>query len=148
MANIITIVSSIMSCIFCDIVEGKREGHFVYEDESHVAFLDKYPIDKGHTLVVPKKHFERITDMDESGVGALFSQVPRIARAIMGATKASAFSLAQNNGRAAKQIIPHVHIHIIPRYDETGSMWTKRTIPSSDELDALARQIRAQMDRS
>ena len=46
-----------MACIFCDILDGKRDGHIVYEDEEHLAFLDKYPIDDGHTLVIPKKHW-------------------------------------------------------------------------------------------
>jgi histidine triad (HIT) family protein len=131
-----------LDCIFCDIISKNREGHFIYEDKSHVAFLDKYPIDKGHALVVPKKHHEKITDMPQEKVGELFSKIPRIAKAIMKTTGAVAFSLAQNNGRAAKQIIPHVHVHIIPRYAEMGAVWTKRTIPSSDELDALANQIK------
>ena len=47
-----------MTCIFCDILAGKRDGHIVYEDENHIALLDKYPIDDGHTLVIPKKHYE------------------------------------------------------------------------------------------
>lgn len=138
----------VLSCIFCDIISKKREGHFIYEDEDHVAFLDKYPIDKGHSLVVPKKHHEKITDMDPQSVGNLFSQIPKIVRAIMAATNADAFSLAQNNGRAAKQIIPHVHVHIIPRYSEVGAIWTKRTIPSPDELDELAQKIRLHMEKS
>jgi len=131
-----------LSCIFCDIISKNREGHFIYEDDSHVAFLDKYPIDKGHVLVVPKHHFEKITDMPENEVGELFSKIPKIAKAIMTSTGAVAFSLAQNNGRAAKQIIPHVHVHIIPRYAEMGAVWTKRTIPSSEELDILAGTIK------
>lgn len=134
-----------MSCIFCDIISKNREGHFIYEDENHVAFLDKYPIDKGHALVVPKKHYEKIIDMPESNVGNLFSAIPKIARAILSATQADAFSLAQNNGRAAKQIIPHVHVHIIPRYESMGAIWTKRTIPSSDELESLAKKIREKL---
>ncbi|MDG7049894.1 MAG: HIT family protein [Nitrososphaerota archaeon] len=132
-----------MDCIFCDIISSNREGHFIYEDENHVAFLDKYPIDKGHTLVVPKQHYEKITDMPEEKVGVLFSKIPKIAQAIMKTTGAVAFSLAQNNGRAAKQIIPHVHVHIIPRYAEMGAVWTKRTIPSSDELNSQASQIKS-----
>jgi histidine triad (HIT) family protein len=131
-----------MSCIFCDIISGTRDGHFIYQDNDHVAFLDKYPIDKGHALVLPKKHYEKITDMDPKNVGELFSQIPKIVKAIMSATKADAFSLAQNNGRAAKQIIPHVHVHIIPRYNEMGAVWTKRTIPTPEDLEALAQQIR------
>jgi len=134
-----------MSCIFCDIISKNREGHFIYEDDSHVAFLDKYPIDKGHALVVPKHHYEKIIDMPEQGVGELFSQIPKIARAILAATQADAFSLAQNNGRAAKQIIPHVHVHIIPRYESMGAIWTKRTIPSFEELEDLAKKIKERL---
>ena len=114
-----------MTCIFCDILAGKRDGHIVYEDKNHIAFLDKYPIDDGHTLVIPKKHYERITDMDSNDVGEIFSIVPKIAKAVLSGAGADAFSLAQNNGKAAKQIIPHVHIHIIPRYNNKGTVWTK-----------------------
>lgn len=131
-----------MNCIFCDILSGIRPGHIIYEDTSHVAFLDKYPIDIGHSLVVPKTHHERITDMDTQAVGDLFSIVPKIANAILAATSADAFSLGQNNGRAAKQIIPHVHIHIIPRYNHKGTIWTKRSISSDEELFTLAKKIK------
>ena len=132
-----------MSCIFCDILSGVRDGHILYEDSSHVAFLDKYPIDIGHSLIVPKKHYERITDMDSKSVGDLFSIVPKIANAILSATDADAFSLGQNNGRAAKQIIPHVHVHIIPRYNHKGTIWTKRSISNEEELDILAKKIKS-----
>lgn len=131
-----------MTCIFCDILSGKRIGHLLYEDKYHVAFLDKYPIDVGHSLVVPKEHHERITDMDPNSVGALFSIVPKIANAILDATGADAFSLGQNNGKAAKQIIPHVHVHIIPRYNSKGTIWTKRGISSDEELSSLAKKIK------
>ncbi|MFB5636968.1 MAG: HIT family protein [Nitrosarchaeum sp.] len=132
-----------MSCIFCDIMSGVRTGHILYEDTSHVAFLDKYPIDLGHSLVVPKKHHEKITDMDSNMVGELFSIIPKIANAILTATGADAFSLGQNNGKAAKQIIPHVHVHIIPRYNHKGTIWTKRSISNDEELSALAKKIKS-----
>ncbi len=132
-----------MHCLFCDIWDGKKEGHFVYEDNSHVAFLDKYPIDFGHSLILPRKHYEKITDMTPEDVGTVFSLVPKIAKAILDATNADAFSIAQNNGRAAKQIIPHVHIHIIPRYNNKGTVWTKRQIINDDELSELAKKIRS-----
>ena len=132
-----------MSCIFCDILDGKRDGHFLYEDKFHVAFLDKYPIDVGHSLVIPRKHYERITDMPSEDVGNLFSIVPKIAQAILNASGADAFSLGQNNGRAAKQIIPHVHIHIIPRYNSKGTVWTKRQISNDAELLELSKKIRS-----
>ena len=131
-----------MSCIFCDILDGKRDGHILYEDDLHIAFLDKYPIDVGHSLVIPRKHHEKITDMTPQNVGNVFSLVPKIASAILDATGADAFSLGQNNGRAAKQIIPHMHIHIIPRYNHKGTVWTKRQISNDDELSELAKKIR------
>ena len=131
-----------MSCIFCEIIEGKRQGHFIYEDETHVAFLDRYPIDHGHSLVLPREHHERVTDMTAEKVGDLFSKVPKIANAIIKTTKADAFSMAQNNGRAAKQIVPHVHVHIIPRFNYRGIVWTKRAIANDDELRILAEKIR------
>ena len=131
-----------MDCIFCDILSGKREGHFIYEDDSHVSILDKYPIDTGHSLVIPRQHHEKITDMNPNDVGKLFSIVPKIANAVLNATGADAFSLGQNNGRAAKQIVPHVHIHIIPRYNHKGTIWTKRAIEKETELADLATKIR------
>ncbi len=131
-----------MDCIFCDIIQGKRQGHFIYEDETHVAFLDKYPIDYGHSLVLPREHFEKVTDMNSDKVGDLFSKVPKIAKAVIETTNADAFSLAQNNGRAAKQIVPHVHIHIIPRFNSKGTVWTKRDIGQDEDLKILAEKIR------
>ena len=132
-----------MTCIFCDILDGKLDGHIVYNDEDHIAFLDKYPIDDGHTLIIPKKHYEQITDMNSEDVGKIFSLVPKIAKAVLIGSGADAFSLAQNNGKAAKQIIPHVHIHIIPRYNNKGTVWTKRQIPTDEVLSKLAVNIRA-----
>ena len=132
-----------MTCIFCDILDGTRNGHLVYEDKDHIAFLDKYPIDDGHTLVIPRKHHEKITDMDSNDVGKIFSLIPKIAKAVLTGAGADAFSLAQNNGKAAKQIIPHVHIHIIPRYNNKGTVWTKRQIPTDEVLFELAVKIKS-----
>ena len=131
-----------MACIFCDIIQGKKQGHFIYEDDTHVAFLDKYPIDHGHSLVLPREHFEKITDMTADKVGDLFSKVPKIAKAIIQTINADAFSMAQNNGRAAKQIVLHVHVHIIPRFNDKGTIWTKREIVNDDALKILAEKIR------
>ena len=85
-----------MTCIFCDILDGKHDSHLIYEDEDHIAILDKYPIDDGHTLVIPRKHHERITDMNSENVGKIFSLVPKIAKAVLLGAGADAFSLSQN----------------------------------------------------
>ena len=131
-----------MATIFTDIIEGRIPGYVIYEDDKHVAILDKYPIDHGHSLVITRHPYEKITDMKKKDVSELFSLVPEIASAIMKATGAVAFSIAQNNGRAAKQIIPHVHVHIIPRYANKATLWTKRGIPTDNELTDLSEKIR------
>ncbi len=131
-----------MDCLFCDILSGKKNGHLIYEDDLHISILDKYPIDTGHSLIIPRKHHEKITDMTASDVGEMFSIVPKIAKAILDATGADAFSVGQNNGRAAKQIVPHVHVHIIPRFNHKGTIWTKRSIEDDAELSKLAEKIK------
>ena len=123
-------------------IDGKLPCHMVYEDDDCLVILDKYPIDNGHSLIITKKHSEKIIDMNVDDVSRLFSKIPKIANAIIKATNADAFSIAQNNGKAAKQIIPHVHIHVIPRYDATGTLWTKRKIMNDNELSELAEKIK------
>ena len=129
-------------CIFCDMMDGKLPFHMIYDDDDCLAILDKYPIDNGHSLIITRQHYEKITDMSIDDVSRLFSKVPKIINAIIKATGADAFSIAQNNGKSAKQIIPHVHIHLIPRYNATGTLWTKRKIMSDDELKQLAEKIK------
>ena len=131
-----------MATIFTEIIEGKRPGFIIFEDDSHIAILDKYPIDTGHSLVLPKTPYEKITEMPKNEVAELFSLIPEIANTILKATGAVAFSIAQNNGKEAKQIIPHVHVHIIPRYADKATLWTKRGIPSDDELKELHQKIK------
>ena len=123
-------------------IEGKLSCYMIYQDDDSIAILDKYPIDNGHSLVITKKPYEKLTDMDVDEVSKLFSKIPKIANAIIKATNADAFSIAQNNGKAAKQIVPHVHVHIIPRYNKTGILWTKRKILKDNELNELAQKIK------
>ena len=123
-------------------LDGNLPCHMIYQDDDCIAILDKYPIDNGHSLIITKKPYEKITDMDVDEVAKLFSKIPKIANAIIKATNADAFSIAQNNGKAAKQIVPHVHVHIIPRYNTTGTLWTKRNILKDNELGKLAQKIK------
>ena len=116
----------------------------IYEDNDCLVILDKYPLDNGHSHNNTKQHYEKITDMNVDEVSKLFVKIPKIVDAIIKATGADAFSIAQNNGKAAKQIVPHVHIHIIPRYNSTGTLWTKRKIMNDNELNELAQKIKNQ----
>ena len=130
-------------CIFCDIINGKLPCHLIHKDDNHIVILDRYPIDIGHSLIITKKPYEKLTDMSVEEIMDLFSKIPKIISAIIKATKADGFSIAQNNGKAAKQIIPHVHVHIIPRYNTTETLWTQRKLMKDIELNKLVQKIRS-----
>ena len=127
-------------------IEGKLSCYVIYQDDDCIAILDKYPIDNGHSLVITKKPYEKLTDMNTEEIMDLFSKIPKIINAIIKATNADGFSIAQNNGKAAKQIIPHVHVHIIPRYNTTGTLWTQRKLEEDSELNKLVKKIRSFID--
>ncbi len=134
---------TLTDCIFCDIINGKLPCHLIHKDDNHIVILDRYPIDVGHSLIITKKPYEKLTDMSVEEIMDLFSKIPKIISAIIKATKADGFSIAQNNGKAAKQIIPHVHVHIIPRYNATETLWTQRKLVKDIELNKLVQKIRS-----
>lgn len=107
-------------CIFCRIVRGDRPAHTVYEDEHSLAFLDIHPLTDGHTLVIPKVHYMTLEDMPIMEVGKLFETVHRVSKAIKEALEAPALTIGINDGRLAGQVVPHLHIHIVPRYPGDG----------------------------
>ncbi len=131
-----------MDCLFCEIIAGKAPAYFVYEDSTHVAIMDRYPIHRGHTLVMPRMHHEKIIDMTPTTVSELFTRILPIARGVIEATDADGFNIGQNNGRAANQIIPHVHVHVIPRYSKVAVAWPKRSVADEKDLEELAAKIR------
>jgi histidine triad (HIT) family protein len=106
--------------------------------------MDKYPISRGHTLIIPKNHYDNLLLMPESEVGRLYSLVPFIAGAIVPTVKADGFNVGQNNGKAANQIVPHVHVHIIPRFndDSPNGRWPMRRVASHEELFKIAEGIK------
>ncbi len=105
-------------CIFCKIVEGEVPAHKVYEDDDFLAFLDANPKSEGHTLVIPKEHYEDIFDIPEDVLRGLIGRVKKVAEMIVGSDlKPDGFWLRQSNGKAAGQVVFHFHIHIIPAYE-------------------------------
>lgn len=110
--------------------------------------MDKYPINKGHTLVLPKNHHENIFTMEDDDVGKLFLIVSSLAKGIMKALDAKGLNIGQNNGKAANQIVPHVHVHLIPRYnyDSPNGRWPSRNLISDKELEEIAEKIRASLE--
>ncbi|MDX1534296.1 MAG: HIT family protein, partial [Thermoplasmata archaeon] len=133
-----------LDCIFCRIVRGEEGAARVYEDETYVAFMDIQPINPGHILVLPKVHRKTVFDMTLEEAGALFAQAARLAGAVKEAMGADGINIGQNNGRAAQQIVPHVHVHVIPRYahDSPAGRWPSRKMVPLADLEGLAEAIR------
>ncbi|PSP92701.1 HIT family protein [Halobacteriales archaeon QS_4_62_28] len=133
-------------CIFCQIVAGEIPGRIVYEDDYALAFLDANPLARGHTLVIPKQHYERLDDVPDDEATALYSAIHELVPAIEAAVDAPATTVAFNNGEAAGQEVPHTHAHIVPRFEGDGggpihSMFGSRPNLSDDELDDTADEI-------
>lgn len=135
------------SCAFCEIASGRGEAFIVYEDEAFLAFLDRRPVNPGHTLVAPKRHYATILEMPPSEVGELFERVALIAPAVHRATGADGLNVLQTNGRAAWQSVFHVHVHIIPRHlgDSLRVNWPHRSA-SIGEFEGMRDRIRAELE--
>lgn len=138
------------ACIFCSIVAGQQPGVSVFQESSFLVIMDKYPINPGHTLVIPTRHYDNVLTMPPSEVGKLYSMVPAIAKAVVSAVKADGFNVGQNNGIAANQIVPHVHVHIVPRFidDSPDGKWPARRVAQTAELTKLAEKIRKEYSSS
>jgi len=105
------------SCIFCRIARKQAPASLVYEDEKVMAFLDVRPLNEGHTLVIPKAHYETIFEIPEELNAYLHRIVKRVSFAVKKASKADGISIFQQNGKAASQEIFHLHVHVVPRYE-------------------------------
>ncbi len=108
--------------IFSKILRGEIPCHKVYEDDHVLAFLDINPIAHGHTLVIPKEPAETLDKLSDDAAAAIGRVLPRISRAVLAATNATAFNVLQNNGPAAHQAVVHVHFHIIPKHDDNTGL--------------------------
>lgn len=107
-------------CLFCQIADGEIPSQTVYEDDDVIAFLDVNPLARGHTLVVPTDHHERLQACPPETAAALWSCVHELLPAIEAATDADATTVGVNNGPAAGQEIPHTHVHLVPRHEGDG----------------------------
>ncbi|ABW02202.1 histidine triad (HIT) protein [Caldivirga maquilingensis IC-167] len=103
-------------CIFCRIIGREAPGHVVYEDDDVIAILDKYPINKGHILVMPKRHYRDIFEIPPEALCKVMKVAKLMARAVVNGLKADGVRLIQNNGPSAGQVVFHFHVHVIPYY--------------------------------
>ena len=131
--------------IFAKIIRGEIPSHKIYEDDHVLAFLDVMPIARGHTLVIPKEPAETLDKLSDEAAAAIGRVLPRISRAVLAATGATAFNVLQNNGPLAHQAVLHVHFHIIPKLDETSGLGIGWPAGKLEEGAALAKAIASKL---
>ncbi|NBK94334.1 HIT family protein [bacterium 1XD21-13] len=126
------------NCIFCKIANGEIPSSTIYEDEDFRVFLDLSPATRGHALIVPKRHFADLFELDDELAQKAIVLAKRLAGHMKQALGCAGFNLVQNNGEAAGQTVFHFHLHLIPRYemDEAGITWNPGTV-SPEELQEL-----------
>lgn len=107
-------------CIFCKIIKKEIPADIVYEDENCLAFLDITPVNPGHVLLVPKKHYENLYDLPDEVFKQLAPIIKKLAIAIKKGINAEGINIGMNNERPAGQLVPHAHFHIIPRFSRDG----------------------------
>lgn len=127
--------------IFEKIVDGEIPCAKVYEDDSTLAFLDINPNSKGHTLLIPKKLYKDIYQLDENISAIMMKNVVKISKAIKKGLVCDGINIVMNNESSAGQIIFHAHIHIIPRYKNDGGDWNKKKNYSELEKEEIIKKI-------
>ena len=137
------------SCTFCDLIHGAGEASICYEDADAVAFMDVQPVNPGHVLVVPRRHFERLEDVPAELSAHLFRVASRLAPAVKRVAKAEGMNIIVNSGHAAGQDEPHYHVHVIPRCTGDGFEvplpFAGSSMPDRTLLDATAVRIMTEL---
>lgn len=132
-------------CIFCKIVAGEIPCKKIIEDETILAFMDISPLNTGHLLVIPREHFEDILEIQPELYGRLFSMAANIAKAVYEVVAPEGMNVMQLNGKAGNQVVPHLHIHLVPRWTGDGltiCAW-EPVMGDMEKISALAEQIKS-----
>ena len=134
------------NCLFCSIVSGETPAAIVYEDENTLVFLDHRPLSAGHSLVIPKEHFETLSDLPTELVGKFFADVQLLARAVEKTMGAEGTFVAMNN--KVSQSVPHLHVHVVPRRKKDGlkGFFWPRTKYKEGELEEVRTLISSTID--
>ena len=130
-------------CIFCKIANGEIPCSKIYETDKLIAFLDIAPVNKGHTLVIPKEHYKDLIDVPDPLIAEITKAAKKVAKAAVKAVGAEGFNIGQNNGKAAGQIVMHFHLHVIPRFENDGLVpWPQKKYEEG-EMDKVAETIKS-----
>src|SRR5690242_10696336 len=130
------------NCLFCRIASGEVSSVVVYEDDNTMAFLDHRPLFPGHTLLVPREHYETLTDLPPAQVGRFFKNVQLLSRAVESAMEAEGTFVAMNN--RVSQSVPHLHVHVVPRRRKDGLkgfFWPRAKYKSEEEMEIVREKI-------
>ena len=131
-------------CLFCSIIAGERPTEIVFEDELSIAFLDVRPVFHGHSLLVPRDHYETLADLPAELLGPYFANVQLLSRAIPKAMEAQGSFVAINN--VVSQSVPHLHTHVVPRVRKDGLrgfFWPRTKYEHDDHASETAAKVRA-----
>jgi len=135
-------VNHAMDCVFCRIAKGEIPSYKVYEESGALAFLDINPLAKGHTLVMPRRHVEKLGQLKLEEISTLCKALQRVANALEGALQSEGLNIFVNQGEAAGQVIPHLHIHLVPRWSGDGLVFPSRKVEvSEEELRELSERL-------
>lgn len=131
-------------CIFCKIADGELESEKIYETENVIAFLDINPKAPGHSLVIPKKHGKTLTELENELIAEVFRVTKKVERLLNLSIKPDAFTVGINEGEASGQEIPHLHVNIIPRFEDDGGVPIQAVVnnPPKEEISNIASKIR------
>ena len=132
------------NCIFCKLAAREIPSHTIYEDDDFLVFLDVFPSSLGHTLIIPKAHYENIFDIPEDAAANLQRLVVKTAAVLKNSLSTAHINILQNNGTAAGQTVFHYHVHLIPRYenDDVRIGWTTAK-HSSEEFTSCIDNIKS-----
>jgi histidine triad (HIT) family protein len=127
-------------------VKKQAPASIIYEDETVIVFLDKRPLNEGHTLVIPKKHYVDIFDIPENQLSQVHKVAKQVSLAVKKATKADGISIIQQNGKAAAQDIFHLHVHVVPRFEgqKLPSFSALREVERG-KLEVMAKKIKQEL---
>ena len=133
-------------CIFCKIINKEIPAEIIYEDKKTIAFLDIAPAQKkgGHTLVLPKRHYEIITEIEEKDAKVIMNTLQKLSKALL--NFGEGLNIIQNNKETAGQAVNHIHFHLIPRFSGDGitlEKWTAHKYPNEKELKTMADKIKS-----
>ena len=129
-------------CIFCKIIANEIPSSKVYEDENVLAILDLSQTTKGHTIVMPKKHYANILEIPGDELAYLIQKVQEIAKNLINKLNAKGFNIIVNTNEAAGQSVMHLHIHIIHRYDDNDGLKVEYIANDKADLEAVLREIK------